>query len=252
MMNLELEGRIAIVTGASKGIGRGIAKVLAQEGAQTVVVARRAPLLEELAEEIVAEGGKRPLIVTDDLYERGAGERIVNATEAKFGRVDIVVNNAGGSRIFKLDADDEAWEEAFALNFTSLRKLAHAALPGMMARKWGRILCITGSLEPPVLNGANSAKAAVHGWAKGLSRDVAAAGVNVNCLMPGRIHSEQIDERLHPTAESREQFIKANIPIGHFGEPEDMAWIAAFLCSERARYITGQRMYVDGGMHRAL
>lgn len=251
-MDLGLKDRVAIVTGASVGIGRGIAKVLAAEGAQTVLVSRRAPLLESLAEEIVADGGMQPMIVTDDLYDRGAGDRVGQAVEARFGKVDIVVNNAGGSRIFTLDADDEAWDEAFALNFTALRKMTHAVLPGMMQRKWGRVVCITGSLEPPVLNGANAAKAAVHGWAKGLSRDVASAGVTVNCLMPGRIHSEQIDKRLHPTNESREAFIKANIPIGYFGVPEDMGYIAAFLCSERASYITGQRMYVDGGMHRAL
>ena len=110
----------------------------------------------------------------------------------------------------------------------------------------------TYSLEPRTVNGANAAKAAVHTWAKGLSCDVAKDGITVNCLMPGRIHSEQIDQRMHPTPESQRDFAQANIPAGYFGDPEDMAWMIAFLCSPKARYITGQRLYVDGGMHRSI
>lgn len=251
-MDLELQGRVAVVTGASAGIGRGTAKVLAREGAAVVVVARREPLLQALADEMAAEGLPRPVIVAGDLQERPQVASIASRALAAAGRVDILVNNAGGSRMLPVDAADDLWDEAFSLNFDSVRRLTQAFLPSMRAQRWGRILNITGSLEPRSVNGANAAKAAVHAWAKGLACDVAAEGVTVNCLMPGRIHSEQIDGRLHPTAESRDAFIRANIPAGYFGEPEDMAHVIAFLCSPKARYVTGQRLYVDGGMHRSI
>ena len=251
-MDLELDGRIAVVTGASTGIGRGIARVLAAEGAQTVVIARRTQLLETLQQEIVKTGGRRPLVVTADLYDRASPARIREQVIGAFGRADILVNDAGGSRKLEIDAPDEAWDESFAINFTAVRKMAHAFLPGMQQQRWGRIINITGSMEPRMFNAANAAKAGVHAWAKGLSRVVGKDGITINSLQPGRIHSEQIDERVHPTRENQEEFAQNNIPLGYFGEPEDMAFLAAFLCSSKARYITGQRIYVDGGLHHAI
>jgi len=120
----------------------------------------------------------------------------------------------------------------------------------MRTQRFGRIINITGANEPPNVNIASVAKAALHNWAKGLSRELARDGITVNCLPPGRINSEQILERLHPTPENRRAFIDANIPIGYFGEPEDMAYLVAFLASPLARYITGEVIHVDGGMHR--
>lgn len=251
-MDLELDGKIAVVTGASTGIGREIAKVLAAEGAQTIVVARRTELLETLQREIVKSGGKRPLVISADLYDRAVPDRIRDQVLQQFGRADILVNNAGGSRKLPLDAPDDTWDESFAINFTAVRKMTHALLPAMQQQKWGRILNITGSMEPRMFNAANAAKAGVHAWAKGLSRVIGKDGVTINSLQPGRIHSEQIDTRLHPTREDQEHFAKANIPLGYFGDPEDMAYLAAFLCSPKARYITGQRVYVDGGLHHAI
>lgn len=251
-MDLQLDGKVAVVTGASTGIGREIAKVLAAEGAQTVVIARRTHLLETLRGEIGAAGGKPPLVIGSDLYERSEPARIRDEVLRKFGHADILVNDAGGSRKLELDAPDEAWDEAFAINFTAVRKMAHAFLPQMQQRKWGRILNITGSMEPRVFNAANAAKAGVHAWAKGLSRVIGKDGVTINSLQPGRIHSEQIDQRVHPTPEDQAQFAQANIPLGYFGDPQDMAYLTAFLCSEKARYITGQRIYVDGGLHYAI
>lgn len=251
-MDLELDGKIAVVTGASTGIGRAIAKALANEGAQTVVIARRTHLLESLQQEIAEGGGKRPLVIGADLYDRGAPERIRAQVVQNFGRADILVNDAGGSRKTTLDASDDVWDESFAINFTAVRKMAHAFLTTMQQQKWGRILNVTGSMEPRVFNAANAAKAGVHAWAKGLSRVIGKDGITINSLQPGRIHSEQIDQRVHPTPEDQEQFAKANIPLGYFGDPEDMANLAAFLCSQKARYITGQRIYVDGGLHYAI
>lgn len=138
------------------------------------------------------------------------------------------------------------------IGLTAVRRMTHAFLPRMQQQRWGRIINITGSMEPRVFNAANAAKAGVHAWAKGLSRVIGRGGVTINSLQPGRIHSEQIDQRVHPTPEDQEQFARVNIPLGYFGDPQDVAHLAVFLCSEQARYITGQRIYVDGGLQYAI
>jgi len=250
-MDLELRGKVAVVTGASVGIGREIAKVLASEGVQTAVIARRANLLATLRDEIERAGGPRPLALPIDLYAPDAAARIRDAALSAYGRVDILINNAGGSRTIPWDSPDAAWDESFSLNFTAVRRTTQALLPGMIERRWGRILCVTGSAEPSTVNAAVAAKAGVHAWAKGLSREIGRHGITINCLAPGRIHSEQIDMRLHPTPESRAEFAR-NIPLGYFGDPSDVAFLVAFLSSPRARYITGERIHVDGGLHRAV
>jgi 3-oxoacyl-[acyl-carrier protein] reductase len=128
------------------------------------------------------------------------------------------VNNAGGSRPLPVDAPDSDWDEAIALNFTSYRKVAHALLPQMIERRWGRIINITGKSEPEGLNAAFAAKAAVHAWAKGLSREIGTHGITVNCIPPGRIMSEQI-RRNYPE-DYRKRFAEEEIPVGYWGEPE--------------------------------
>jgi 3-oxoacyl-[acyl-carrier protein] reductase len=249
-MDLQLEGKICLVTGASRGIGRGTAKVLAAEGCRVAVVARRENLLEELAGEIETAGGERPLIIAEDVTRQGAPELIRERVYETFDGLDILVNCAGGSRPIPWDAPDDAWHEGMTLNFEMLRRLTHQFVPGMQKQKFGRIVNITGSSEPSGVNVASSAKAAVHMWAKGLSRVLAPDGITVNSLPPGRINSEQILERLHADPDERAAFIKANIPAGYFGEPEDMAYLIAFLASPLARYITGEVIHVDGGLHR--
>ncbi len=249
-MDLKLKGKRCLVTGASRGIGRGAAKVLAAEGCRVVVLARRGNLLDELAAEIERDCGARPVVVVDDLTAEGAAQRVSERVLAEIGGLDILVNNAGSSRPVPWDASEEQWREGITLNLDTVRRLTNAFVPTMLAQRWGRIINITGANEPPGVNIASVAKAAVHNWAKGLSRELAKDGITVNCLPPGRINSEQILGRLHPTAENRQAFIDANIPIGYFGEPEDMAYLIAFLASPLARYITGEVIHVDGGMHR--
>ncbi|MFZ6690002.1 SDR family NAD(P)-dependent oxidoreductase [Undibacterium sp. SXout11W] len=248
-MELNLKGRTALVSGASAGIGAGVARVLAQEGVLVAITARRRDLLEHLAAQIVGTGAEMPIIVTGDVTDSDDAKRIVTDAAAALGPIDILVNCAGGSRPTQQDATDAEWEEAFALNFTAARRLAQAVLPSMQVRQWGRIVNISGSMEPRALNAASAAKAALHLWAKGLSCDMAAHGITVNTIPPGRINSEQILDKLHPTEESRRAFIARNIPIGYFGDPEDIGHLVAFLASPLARYITGAVIPVDGGMH---
>jgi 3-oxoacyl-[acyl-carrier protein] reductase len=248
-MDLQLSGKAALVTGASRGIGRAIALGLAREGAKLAIAARRVNLLEELAREIVSGRGGEPLVLEADLYQEGAAERLAAQAEKGLGRVDILINAAGGSRPYPFEATNEQWAEGMLVNFMRLRELSHAVIPGMKARKWGRIVNITGTSEPRGLNAANSAKAAVHAWAKGLSREMAKHGITINSIQPGRIMSEQI-VRFHPTEEDRRKFAEENIPMGRFGEPEELASLAIFLASPRAGYITGTVTPVDGGMSR--
>jgi 3-oxoacyl-[acyl-carrier protein] reductase len=243
-VDLQLAGRTALVTGASAGIGRGIALALAAEGVRLAVSARRRDRLEALAK----EAGAPITIVACDFMEEGAPQRIAQGALEGLGTVDILVNNAGGSRPFKLDASEAQWEEALTLNFTRQRQLAHALLGQMAARKWGRIINITGKSEPEGVNGAFAAKAAMHAWAKGLSREVGKHGITVNCIPPGRIMSEQIERNYTP--EYRRWQSEHEIPVGEYGQPADIANLACFLASPRARYITGAVIPVDGGLRR--
>jgi len=247
-MDLQIRDKTALITGASIGIGRGIALGLAREGVRLALVARRAELLAEVAAEVVAAGQMRPVLISEDLLQEGAPQRIARAALAGLGAVGILINNAGGSRPFKLDASEEQWHEAMTLNFTRQRQLTHALLDQMIGAKWGRIITMTGKSEPEGLNGAFSAKAAVHAWAKGLSREVGKHGITVNCIPPGRIMSEQI--RRNYTPEYRQWQAEHEIPVGRYGEPEDVANLVCFLASPLAAYITGTVIPVDGGLRR--
>ena len=247
-MDLKLAGRTALVTGASIGIGRGIAKALAAEGAKLAVVARRRNLLETLADEIAASGGMRPALIECDMMREDAPATITSAAVKELGGVDILVNNAGGSRHFKLHTDEAQWQEAMTLNFTRQRQIADRLIDGMIERKFGRIVNITGKSEPDGINGAFCAKAAMHSWSKGLSREVGKHGVTVNCIPPGRIHSEQILRNYTP--EYRKWQSENEIPVGRYGEPEEIAALVCFLASPLAGYITGTVIPVDGGLRR--
>jgi len=238
-----IAGKCALVTGASMGIGRAAAVALAKEGVKLAVAARRRNLLEELERDT----GKLVIIEQDFLAEE-APQRIADAALKGLGRIDILVNNAGGSRRFTLESTNEQWEEALTLNFRRHRQLTHLLMGQMIERKWGRIINITGKSEPEGLNGAFAAKAAVHSWAKGLSRELGRHGITVNSIPPGRIDSEQIRRNYSPERRAKEE--REDIPLGEYGKPEDVANLVCFLASPRARYITGTVIPVDGGMRR--
>lgn len=248
-MDLQLNNKTALVTGTSQGIGRAIAKMLAVEGVQLCIAARRKNLLEELAAEITAAGGAAPAIVECDIMEDGAPQQLADAARKALGHVDILVNSAGGSRPkIPIDAPEEEWSSVMTLNFVRVRQLTHAVLPDMIARKWGRVINLSGKSEPDSLLAATPAKAAIHGWSKGLSREVGKHGITVNCLAPGRIMSEQIRRKYSPEFRAHEE--QHEIPVGRYGEPEEIAAMAVFLASPRGSYITGTVIPVDGGMRR--
>jgi len=248
-MELQLKDKTALVTGASMGIGNAIARGLAAEGVRVGVVARRGNLLEELATKIVKDGGVRPEILVADLMEDGAPSRVASSAAKALGRIDILVNSAGGSEpAIPIDSGEEPWEASMRLNFVRLRQLTHAALPGMIEQRWGRVINITGKSEPEGLHTANAAKAAIHAWSKGLSRVIGPNGITINSIAPGRIMSEQIRRKYSPEFRARQS--AEEIPMGRYGEPEELAVLAVFLASPVAGYITGTVIPVDGGLRK--
>jgi 3-oxoacyl-[acyl-carrier protein] reductase len=248
-MELDFAGRTALVTGASQGIGRTTARMLALAGVNVVAVARRVALVEEMAAAVAEKGRGKIIPLAADFYDEDAPARVASEALRLLGHVDILMNAAGQSRPLTFDAGKEQWEEGMVLNFFRIRELTHAVVPAMRLQKWGRIVTFTGTSEPRMLNAAFTAKAAVHVWSKALSREVAADGITVNCLQPGRIRSEQIKKR-YPTLESELEYSRAEIPVGRFGEPEEIAAVAIFLASPLASYVTGTVIPVDGGSSR--
>ena len=205
-------------------------------------------MLEETAKEITDTGGLAPIIIECDLMQEDAIDTIADTTLKDLGKVNVLINNAGGSRAFNLETTDEQWEEALTLNFTRQRQLTRALSENMIDAKWGRIVNITGKSEPDGLNGAFCAKAAMHSWAKGLSREVGKSGITINCIAPGRIISEQILRNYSP--EFRKWQSENEIPVGEYGQPDDIANLVCYLVSPLARYITGTVIPVDGGLRR--
>ncbi len=247
-MDLDLKGRVALVTGAGSGIGRGIATLFAAEGVHLAILGRRRQLLEDLANEIAGTGAPRPLILAADVADLNVPAQAKEEVLAKFGRMDILINNAGGSQPAVINEPDESWRRGFDVNFTALRTLSEAFLPSMRLNGYGRIVNVGGTHEPVGINVTGAAKAAAQFWAKSLADEVARSGITVNTIVPGRVRNERMLKQ-YPTEEAMRKYAESS-PMGHIGEPEDVAALAALLASPRGRYITGVVIYVDGGQHR--
>ncbi len=267
-MQLGLSGKTAVVTGASRGIGRAIARILCAEGARVMLSARdEADLMR--AASACAAAGSSDMFAGDAAYYAGdlndpkTAEGLIAYTERKLGAVDVLVVNTGGPPGGMAgELGEQSWRDAAELLFYPAVRLAQAVLPMMRARKWGRILFITSiSVKEPVENLAlsNALRAAVTGFAKTLAREVAADGVTVNTLGPGYTATERLKNLLEENArrlnvnprELKERLLD-QIPAARLAKPDEIAAVAAFLVSEPAAYLTGQALMVDGGYSHGL
>jgi 3-oxoacyl-[acyl-carrier protein] reductase len=262
-MDLGLKGKVALVAASSKGLGRAIAEELAAEGAHLVLCARGKETLEETAKSIRKQAAVKVVAVVADVSDPKDAARVVKAAFDEFGRVDILVANSGGPPSGPFQSlTSEMWDEATRLLLKSAVELTRAVLPGMKERKWGRILNVTSIAAKQPIEGlmlSNSLRAAVIGFARTLATEVAPFGVTVNNLLPGYTRTDRVQELARAAGgkarASNTDIVskwEKEIPMGRLGEPREFAALAAFLASERASYITGSSIAVDGGWIRSL
>lgn len=262
-MDLGIAGRTALVAASSRGLGHAVAAQLAREGAKLVLCARGAEALELARDSIVQETGAPVIAVQADLAEDAGAEKVVHDALEAFGRVDILVTNAGGPPAGPFEQHEPAvWDDAIRLNFRSALNLIRGVLPGMKQQRWGRILNITSiAVKQPVDNLilSNSVRAAVTGMARTLANEVASFNITVNNLMPGYTRTQRVVELAETMAaqqgvDAADVFAmwESQIPMGRLGTPEEFAAFAAFLVSEKATYVTGTSIPVDGGWIRSL
>jgi 3-oxoacyl-[acyl-carrier protein] reductase len=262
-MDFGLRGRVALVAGSSRGLGRAIAEELAREGCAVVMCARDAAAIQSAAREIANEIGGDTLGVAANLTDPGEVERLLRTAHDRFGRIDVLVTNTGGPPAGPFEAHSpEAWHAAIAQNLESVLNLVRGVLPQMKQRQWGRIVNVTSIAVKQPVDGlilSNSVRAAVTGFARTLANEVAAHGITVNNVMPGYTRTERLVHLAEHNAQTRgtdtaEAYAawEREIPMRRLGEPRELAALVAFLVSERAAYITGTSIPVDGGWIRAL
>jgi 3-oxoacyl-[acyl-carrier protein] reductase len=262
-MDLGLRGRVAIVAAASKGLGRAVAEELAREGAHVAICARTASTLAETAAHIQKTTGREVLQQALDVTDSEAVTSFVAAVDARFGRVDICVTNSGGppSNLFK-NTPPEAWRTALDQLLMSTIYFAKETLPRMQKNKWGRLITITSSAVKQPVDGlllSNSIRAAVAGLARTLANEYAADGITVNNVCPGYTRTARTDDlaaTISARSGSKPEDVIADwereIPAGRLGKPQEFAAVVAFLASERASYVNGTSITVDGGLVRSL
>lgn len=262
-MDLGLGNKVALVAAASRGLGRATAMELAREGAALVICARSADALDTTRRAIETATGVRVHAVAADLSQRADIDRVTSEALRAFGRVDVLVTNAGGPPAGPFESFEwDAWERTVNLTLRSAVELTRAVLPGMRERRWGRVINVTSiTVKQPVDNLilSNSVRSAVTGFARTLANETATEGITVNCIIPGYTRTERVEHLADANAAkegtTREEVLsrfEREIPMHRLGEPEEFAAVAAFLASERASYITGQSIVVDGGWIRSL
>jgi 3-oxoacyl-[acyl-carrier protein] reductase len=260
-MDLGLKGKRALVLSSSRGLGLGVAQSLAAEGAEIMMTARSGDRLHQAAQAINDKGGGRAHVFVGDLTKQT--EEIHEAAVKALGQIDILIANTGGPPArTALNVKPEEWVPYFESIVLPVFKLAGLVLPGMRERGWGRIVSIasTGVVQPiPNLAMSNALRSSIVGWAKTLSTEVAAEGVTVNLVLPGRIHTDRVDEldaanakAENKTPEEVAAASRATIPAKRYGRVEEFADTVCFLASERASYITGSLIRVDGGAVRGV
>ena len=257
-MDLQLTGKVAIVTGASRGIGYGIAQALAAEGCHLAICARGRDKLAAAEKELAASGSE-VLAVPLDLTEAAAAEQLVQATLERFGRLDIVVNNVGGNcRKPFAETTDADWHEILNLNLLTHIRTSRAAIPHLQAGGGGSILFVASifgrEAGGPNLSIYNATKSALISTAKIMATELASDGIRVNSLAPGSIRfpGGSWDRRVQSDPEGMKEFVRQNLPIGRFGTVEEVGQVAAFLVSPCASLVTGSCLNVDGGQSRSL
>jgi 3-oxoacyl-[acyl-carrier protein] reductase len=263
-MDLGLVGKIALVGGSSKGIGFAAAAALAAEGARVVVVARHGEELERAAAKLAAKHGvDGVLAIVGDLSLAADIERIVGEALDHYGRVDIAVNNLGGPPPGELlDFSEDQWQLAFDLSFNSARRLNALVLPGMIERGHGRIVSVLSKTikEPEDRLGLSTvARTALSAYSKLLAQEVAPHGITVNNVLPGSIATDRLSSVIEAQAKaagrdvvSQTDVRRAAIPAGRFGQPQEAGELIAFLASDRAAFVTGQNIAIDGGQIKSL
>ncbi len=247
-MGSSLEGHVAVVTGASKGLGRSMSEALARNGASVALVARNQDLLEEVVEGIQAAGGKAEAIVADVTEEEAMSE-VQRQVEETFGVCDILINNAGINNRKAIDEFSlEEWNEILGVNLTGPFLCSRAFVPGMKQKKWGRILNMTSIMSHvslPNRTGYSTTKAGLIGFTKSLALELASFGVTVNGISPGPFATE-MNKPLLEDPEKNKMFLE-RIPLGRWGQVKEIGALAAFLCSDEAGFITGTDIVIDGG-----
>jgi 3-oxoacyl-[acyl-carrier protein] reductase len=262
-MDLGLQDKVALVTASSRGLGRAVALCLAQEGARVAICARGQEDLASTAADIEAKTGRSVLALPADVADPQVPERIVRETVGRFGRLDILVTNAGGPPPGKfLDLTPQDWDEATRLTLMSAVRLCYAAVPVMREQGEGSILAMTSiTVKQPLPNLvlSNSLRLGVTGMVKTLADELAPLGIRINAICPGWTQTTRVDQLLSDRAERsgttpdlESAKITASIPLGRMGTPDEFAAAAVFLVSSAASFITGVSLLVDGGMYRGI